>query len=61
MEGRVFIFHNGDLVKLYIPMEPGRVCLNIRFICHEIFKNLEHAVVEDILEEFSKHEDIELL
>jgi small-conductance mechanosensitive channel len=56
------IYYENLSHTIYTSMEPGRVCLNLRFICKgRNFRNLKHALVEDILDEFSKHEDIELL
>jgi len=47
---------------IYTSIESGRVCLCLRFISKaRNFRNLEHTLIENILEEFSKHEDIELL
>ena len=56
------IYYENLSHTIYTSMEPGRVCLNLRFICKaRNFRNLKHALVEEILVEFSKHEDIELL
>ena len=56
------IYYENLSHTIYTSMEQGRVCLNLRFICKaRNFRNLEHALVEEILEEFSKHEDIELI
>ncbi|MBZ9607502.1 mechanosensitive ion channel family protein [Clostridium estertheticum] len=56
------IYYENLSHTVYTSMEPGKVCLNLRLICKaRNYRNLQHALVEDILEEFSKHEDIELL
>lgn len=56
------IYYENLSHTVYTSMEPGRVCLNLRLICKaRNYRNLKHALVEDILTEFSKHEDIELL
>jgi len=56
------IYYENLSHTIYTSMEPGRVCLNLRLICKaRNYRNLQHALVEDILDEFSKHEDIELL
>ena len=56
------IYYENLSHTIYTTIEGGRVCLRLRFICKaRNFRNLEHALVEDILEEFSKHEDIELI
>lgn len=54
------IYYENLSHTIYTSMEFGRVCLNLRFICKaRNFRNLKHDLVEEILEEFSKHEDIE--
>jgi len=56
------IYYENLSHTVYTSMELGRVCLNLRLICKaRNFRNLKHVLVEDILAEFSKHEDIELL
>lgn len=56
------IYYENLSHTIYTSMEVGRVCLNLRFICKaRSFRNLKHVLIEDILYEFSKHEDIELL
>lgn len=56
------IYYENLSHTVYTSMESGCVCLNLRLICKaRNFRNLQHALVEDILDEFSKHEDIELL
>jgi small-conductance mechanosensitive channel len=56
------IYYENLSHTIYTSMKPGRVCLSVRFICKaRNFRNLEHALMEDILVEFSKHEDIEFL
>ncbi|MBW9157367.1 mechanosensitive ion channel family protein [Clostridium sp. FP2] len=56
------IYYENLSHTIYTSIEEGRVCLSLRFICKaRNFRNLEHAIVEDILDEFSKNEDIELL
>lgn len=47
---------------VYTSVDSGKICLNLRFICKaRNFRNLKHAIVENFLDEFSKHDDIELL
>lgn len=47
---------------VYTSIDSGKICLNLRFICKaRNFRNLKHAIVENFLDEFSKHDDIELL
>lgn len=56
------IYYENLSHTVYTSMELGRVRLNLRLICKaRNFRNLKHDLVEDILTEFSKHEDIELL
>lgn len=56
------IYYENLSHTVYTSMESGRICLNLRLICKaRNYRNLEHVLVEDILDEFSKHEDIELL
>lgn len=56
------IYYENLSYTIYTSIKQGRVCLNLRFICKaRNFRNLEHVLVEDMLEEFSKQEDIELL
>ena len=56
------IYYENLSHTVYTSMEPRRVCLNLRLICKSRnYRNLQHALVEAILDEFSKHEDIELL
>ena len=56
------IYYENLSHTIYTSMEPGRVCLNLRFICKaRNFRNVKHVLVEDILDEFSVNEDIELL
>ncbi|MBZ9687165.1 mechanosensitive ion channel family protein [Clostridium estertheticum] len=56
------IYYENLSHTIYTSMKSGRICLSLRFICKaRNFRNLEHVLVEDILEEFSKQEDIELL
>jgi len=56
------IYYENLSHTIYTSMESGCVCLNLRLICKaRNFRNLQHSLVEDILDEFSKHEDIELL
>ncbi len=47
---------------VYTSVDSGKICLNLRFICKaRNFRNLKHDIVENFLDEFSKHDDIELL
>jgi small-conductance mechanosensitive channel len=56
------IYYENLSPTVYTSIETGRVSLNLRFICKaRNFRNLQHVLVEDILDEFDKHEDIELL
>jgi small-conductance mechanosensitive channel len=56
------IYYENLSHTIYTSMESGRVCLKLRLICKaRNYRNIKHVLVEDILEEFSKHEDIELL
>ncbi len=56
------IYYENLSHTIYTSMEHGKVCLKLRLICKaRNYRNLKHVLVEDILEEFSKHEDIELL
>ena len=56
------IYYENLSHTVYTSMETGTICLNLRLICKaRNYRNLEHVLVEDILDEFSKHEDIELL
>ena len=56
------IYYENLSHTIYTSIEHGRVCLKLRLICKaRNYRNLKHDLVEEILEEFSKHEDIELL
>ncbi len=56
------IYYENLSHTIYTSMVPGRVCLSLRLICKaRNYRNLKHVLVEEILDEFSKHEDIELL
>ena len=56
------IYYENLSHTIYTSMESGRVSLKLRLICKaRNYRNLKHVLVEDILEEFYKHEDIELL
>ncbi|WP_309249408.1 mechanosensitive ion channel family protein [Clostridium estertheticum] len=56
------IYYENLSHTVYTSMESGSVCLNLRLICKaRNFRNLQHDLVEGILDEFAKHEDIELL
>ena len=56
------IYYENLSHTIYTSIEDGRVCLKLRLICKvRNYRNLKHVLVEEILEEFSKHEDIELL
>lgn len=56
------IYYQNLSHTIYTSMESGRICLNLRLICKaRNYRNLQHDLVEDILDEFSKYEDIELL
>jgi len=56
------IYYENLSHTVYTSIKPGRVCLNLRLICKaRNYRDLKHVLVENILEEFSKHEDIELL
>ena len=56
------IYYENLSHTIYTSMESGSVCLKLRLICKSRnYRNLKHVLVEAILEEFSKHEDIELL
>lgn len=44
---------------VYTSIEDGKILLTLRFICRSRnFRNLKHLITEDILTEFSKHDDI---
>ena len=56
------IYYENLSHTIYTSMEPGMICLKLRLICKaRNYRNLKHVLIEDILEEFSKHEDIELI
>ncbi|AYF54363.1 mechanosensitive ion channel protein [Clostridium sp. K25] len=47
---------------IYTAIENGKIILTLRFICRaRNFRNLLHCITEDILTEFAKHDDINLL
>ncbi|WMJ79143.1 mechanosensitive ion channel [Clostridium sp. MB40-C1] len=46
---------------VYTSIDEGKIILTLRFICRSRnFRNLEHDIIENILIEFKKHEDIKL-
>lgn len=46
---------------VYISLAEEKIVLTLRFICRSRnYRNLEHSIIEGILSEFEKHEDIEL-
>jgi len=56
------IYYENLSHTIYTNIRPGRVCLSLRLICKSRnYRDLKHELVESILEEFSKHEDIDLL
>ncbi|EDS77738.1 mechanosensitive ion channel family protein [Clostridium massiliodielmoense] len=47
---------------IYTSIDDGKIVLTLRFICRaRNFRNLHHYITEDILTEFAKHSDINLL
>lgn len=56
------IYYENLSHTVYTSMDSGRIRLSIRFICKaRNFRNIEHILIEDILDEFTKHDDIELI
>ncbi len=56
------IYYENLSHTVYTSIKPGRICLNLRLICKaRNYRDLKHELVEAILDEFSKDEDIELL
>lgn len=53
------IYYENLSHTIYTSIENGKIVLTLRFICRSRnFRNLKHFIVEDILTEFSKCEDI---
>jgi len=56
------IYYENLSHTVYTSMELGRICLSLRIICRvRNYRDIKHVLVEEILDEFSKHDDIELL
>ncbi|MCY6959105.1 mechanosensitive ion channel family protein [Clostridium brassicae] len=55
------IYYSNLSHTVYTSIDEGKIILTLRFICRSRnFRNLEHDIVENILIEFKKHDDIKL-
>ncbi len=56
------IYYQNLSHTVYTSLCEGKIILTLRFICgSRSFRTLEHSIVENILIEFKKHEDIKLV
>ncbi|WP_243108682.1 mechanosensitive ion channel family protein [Clostridium rectalis] len=56
------IYYENLSHTVYTSLKDGKIVLTLRFICgSRNFRNLEHNIIEDILKEFGKYDDIEIL
>lgn len=56
------IYYQNLSHTVYTSIELGKIVLTLRFICRSRnFRNLEHSIVERVLIEFKKHNDIQLV
>ncbi|MGY0374939.1 mechanosensitive ion channel family protein [Clostridium sp. JNZ J1-5] len=55
------IYYENLSHTIYTSLENGKIILTLRFICKaRNFRNLKHYIIENVLKEFLKHEDINL-
>lgn len=56
------IYYQNLSHTVYTSIDLGKIVLTLRFICRSRnFRNLEHGIVESVLVEFKKYEDIQLI